>query len=197
MDKALGAFGGTRFVRWGTFDRAALARAYRAVGLPAPAWLAEDAWFDACSWVRRVVALPAASSGLKYVGEHLGYRFAHPKLDGMLVGQWYTLFRTKGTAFDVQKVRAYNRDDVAGVEHVVRAVQAMARRSDLLIEPPVPDPRRGIAAPASSVAERAVNGFRASMDVRVASGELTPAKRDRAVAKYEAHMRALHGGTAS
>jgi hypothetical protein len=195
VDKALCAFSGRRFVRWGTFDRAALARAYRVVGLPEPSWLAEDAWFDACSWVKRVVALPAPSSGLKYLGEHLGYRFAHPKLDGLLVGQWYTMYRTKGTAFDVQKVRAYNRDDVAGVEHVVRAVQAMARRSDLMIEPPVPDPRRGTAvASASSVAERAVAGFRASMDARVASGELTPAKRDRAVAKYDAHMRGLHIG---
>ncbi|MDP2314353.1 MAG: ribonuclease H-like domain-containing protein [Pseudomonadota bacterium] len=193
VDKALSAFGDTRFVRWGTFDRAALARAYGVVGLASPAWLAEDAWFDACSWVKRVVALPAASSGLKYVGEHLGYRFAYPKLDGLLVGQWYTMYRTKGTAFDVQKVRAYNRDDVAGVEHVVRAVQAMARRSDLMIEPAVPDPRRGtVVAPALSVAERAVAGFRASMDARVASGELTPAKRDRAVAKYEVHMRGLH-----
>lgn len=206
VDKRLSAFAGSRFVRWGTFDRAALARAYCAVGLPTPRWIAEDAWFDACSWMNRVVALPAASSGLKDVGEHFGYRFAHPMLGGQLVGQWYTMYRTKGAAFDVQKVRAYNRDDVVGVEHVVRAVQALARRADLAIEPTVPDPRRGgavaargdaVAARGGDIVERAVAHFRASMEERVKSGELTPMKRDQAVAKYEAQMRAQHVGLTS
>lgn len=194
VDKALSIFVGNRFVRWGTFDRAALERGYRAVDLAPPSWLREDVWFDACSWMKRVVALPAGANGLKHIGEHLGYKFAHPKLDGMLVGQWYTLYRDKGERFDVPKVRAYNRDDVAGLEHVVRAVQAIARRPDLIVEPPVPDPRRGANAPTtgSDVVARAVAGFGASMDARVAGGELLPAARDRAVAKYEAYMRSVY-----
>lgn len=196
VDRSLRAFTGTRYVRWGTFDRAALERAFHTVELNAPAWLADHAWFDACAWVKRVVALPTSTSGLKDVGDHLGYRFAHPNLDGMMVGQWYTLYRTKGAEFDVRKVRAYNRDDVLGVEHVVRAVKAMARRADLAVEPPVPDPCAGArpVAPAEDLAERAVARFRASMEARVVSGELTPVQRDRAVAKYGDAMRLRYGG---
>jgi hypothetical protein len=185
-------------VRWGAFDRGALDRAHRRVGLEEPEWLRPGHWLDACAWVKRVVALPIDSGGLKPVADYLGYKFQVSGVDGFSAGCWYARYRDEGIAFDVGKVRAYNRDDVRAVEHVVHAVRALAASPDAVVEPPVFVRERAAAAashPAVNAAQedmvdRAVARFKASQ-IPV----LTAAALERAVTKYEAHMRRLYGGT--
>ena len=194
---ALDRHRGATLVRWGPFDRAAIEKAHARVNLGLPWWIASEAWFDACAWVKRVVALPIDAGGLKPVADYFGYPFAKVGVDGFLAGIWFTRYRDEGVTFDVAKVRAYNRDDVAAVEHVVRAVQALARAEGALIEPEIPE-HRGATSPSrragDGLVERAVAKFRASLDARVAGGVLDASARDRAVAKYEAYMRGAHGG---
>ena len=140
-------------VQWGTFDRGALERAHRRVRLVPPAWLRKDAWLDACAWLRRVVALPIGSNDLKSVAEYFKYSFAVSGVDGFTAGVLYTRYRSEGVKFDIARLRAYNRDDVIAVEHVVRAVQSLAQvpirwtvppgRSQFSLDIGIPGPRVG------------------------------------------------------
>ncbi len=79
------------------------------------------------------------------------------------------------------EMHTYNKDDVAAVRHVVREIQTLARSGAILVEPQVQLPL--------SVADRAVERYAAFLAVKVANGELSSESRDRAVAKYAAHMR--------
>lgn len=194
---AIGRHPGATLVRWGSFDRAAITKAHVRVGVDPPAWLANTAWFDASAWVKRVVALPIDAGSLKSVARHFAYPFADHGIDGFRAGCWYTDYRDKGVPFDVAKVRAYNRDDVAAVEHVVRAVQELARAGTAYVEPEVAE--RGAATGAkrgggNDVVARAVSKYAAYMDGQVASGDIHAAARDRAITKYELYMRKVHGG---
>ena len=185
-------------IRWGSTDRWAIEQAHIRVGLDLPPWLALGSWFDAGAWVNRVVALPIDGGDLKSVARYFGYPFADTGISGFMAGNWYALYRKFGVPFDVRKVRAYNRDDVFAVEHVVRAVKSLGASTDVLVEPRIGlargMPMRG-GPPGNDVADRAVAKYAAALAERVASGELLPAARDRAVAGYAAHMRRTHGAS--
>ncbi len=194
---ALGRWPGAALVRWGTFDRAPVERAHRRLAVEVPAWV-DRSWFDACAWMKRVVALPVDGAGLKSVAAHFGYVFAHVGIDGFTVGKWYTLYRDEGAPFDVAKVRSYNRDDVLAVEHVVRAVQKLARSKTVMIEPQIPGPRHHVSSPQRpspapamdpGVVPDAVAKYAASL---VRRGDLDGPAQARAVAKYAASMQGRH-----
>ncbi len=203
----------TQFVQWGSFDRSAIQKAHRRVGLPVPPWLEASRWFDAGAWVRRMVALPITSCGLKAVARHLGYDFAHPGVDGLTVGSWYARYRDDAEVFDVEKVLAYNADDVRSVEHVVQAVQALAKRGDLIIEQQVPAVRRAQPPPAAAPTLEEVQAFfakqrakeqrkamttaeaqpmtdlerfTAELDRAIAKGWISEKHRERKIARYRA-----------
>jgi hypothetical protein len=166
-----------RFVQWGPFDRGALGRAHTRVNTKQPRWLQDERWMNACAWVERVVALPLPDSKLTTVARYFGYERAFTDLSGLEVGLQYSRYREAGTPFDVKKVRAYNRDDVLALEHVVRGVQALVASGTTLVEPHVDTQVRGVAK------------YRASLQSRVARGELTAHACEAAVTAYEASMR--------
>lgn len=124
-----------QFIQWGAFDRGALCRAHRKVGIDVPAWLEPRLWMDAAKWVQRVVALPLPDAKLKTVARYFGYKFGAGDLDGMTVGLWYSRFLRSRKAFDVRLVRSYNRDDVRSVEFIGLAVRALVESGDVAVEP--------------------------------------------------------------
>ncbi len=115
------------FVQWGTFDRAALAKAYQKVGLEQPGWLHPRHWIDACSWMWSALCLPVTNGRLSTICDYFGIARRYAALDGATVGLWYTRFRDEGRTFPVDVARTYNADDVVGLMEAVGRASALAR----------------------------------------------------------------------
>jgi len=74
--------------------------------------------------VRRALAVPHASYGLKSVAESLGFSYRHPDLGGFTVGlEGYKL--ATGQKPITRQLLEYNEDDVRSLQHVVSRVQAL------------------------------------------------------------------------
>ncbi len=117
------------FVQWGTFDRAALAKAYEGVGLEVPGWLHPRHWLDACAWLWSAICLPVSDGRLSTICDYFGIKRRYGALDGATVGLWYTRYRDEGRLFPVDVARAYNADDVVGLMEAVGRASALARCS--------------------------------------------------------------------
>jgi Icc-related predicted phosphoesterase len=190
---------GGRFLQWGPFDRGAIDRAHSRLKVVAGPILHRNRWTNAGAWIERAVALPVADYKLKTVGHYFDYRFAHPDVDGRQLATWYQAHRDRGERFDLRRALAYNRDDVQVVEHIVVAVANLVIAEDAVVEPALiaPAKKRGRRArtpvEAREALARAVSKYSASLQSRVARGQMTPEGHAVAIANFRTAMQRRMG----
>ncbi len=108
------------------FDRNSLIKRMTTHKMRAPATLQNA--IDLFSAIRRSVALPTASYGLKDAASSLGYNFRHPQLDGWAVAYAYELASRSGEEIPVEFLE-YNEDDVLSLVHLTHKLETISTRS--------------------------------------------------------------------
>lgn len=105
------------------FDRSVLVRRMKSHGIVPPSPLLQS--IDCLPALRSSLALPTRGMGLKEAVECLGYRFAHPELDGWAVAYEYQQAIRSGKPVP-ERLLAYNRDDVLALRFLVQEVERLA-----------------------------------------------------------------------
>lgn len=108
------------------FDRRILVQRMESYGLIPPPVLLQST--DCLSTLRRCLALPTSSLGLKEAAACFGYHFAHPDLDGFGVGYEYQRAIQAGNSVP-ERLLAYNRDDVLALRFLIQEVEKLAATS--------------------------------------------------------------------
>jgi predicted RecB family nuclease len=105
------------------FDRSVLVRRMESHGIAPPLPLLQS--IDCLPALRNSLALPTRGMGLKEAAECLGYRFAHPDLDGFMVAYEYQ--KAIGANRPApERLLAYNRDDVLALRFLIQEVEKLA-----------------------------------------------------------------------
>lgn len=105
------------------FDRRILTERLEHYGLPVPEPLARAV--DVQPRLRRAIAIPQESFGLKAVAATFGYEYRHPELDGLTVAlQYLTAVRRRRAV--PRRLLDYNRDDVLSLCFVVESVERLS-----------------------------------------------------------------------
>jgi predicted RecB family nuclease len=105
------------------FDRNVIVRRMESHGIVTPVPLLQS--IDCLPELRRSLALPTKGMGLKEAVECLGYRFAHPDLDGFGVAYEYQKAIQAGSSVP-ERLLMYNRDDVLALRFLIREVEKLA-----------------------------------------------------------------------
>lgn len=77
---------------------------------------------DQCRFVKDHFALPTASYSLKKVAPLFGFRWATPGATGLLAQAWYREWLETADEVVLSRLLRYNRDDVAAMEVIHRAL---------------------------------------------------------------------------
>ncbi len=77
---------------------------------------------DLCHEVKRHFILPISRYGVKEVADKLGYRFAHPDLDGLWVALAYEEHIRRREPLD-PRMAEYNEDDVRALPYIVHQLE--------------------------------------------------------------------------
>lgn len=105
------------------FDRRVLVQRMESYGLNPPLALLQST--DCLPNLRRCLALPSRSLGLKEAAECLGYHFAYSDLNGFMVAYEYQKATQAGSAVP-ERLLAYNRDDVLALRFLIQEVEKLA-----------------------------------------------------------------------
>lgn len=108
------------------FDRNSLMIRMKAHRMRAPNVLQNAV--DLFSAIRRSVALPTTSYGLKDAASSLGYDFRHPHFDGLTVAYAYELASRSGEEIPAEFLE-YNEDDVLSLVHLTHELEAISIQS--------------------------------------------------------------------
>ena len=105
------------------FDRRILTERLEHYGLPVPGPLARAV--DVQPRMRRAIAIPQESFGLKAVAATFGYEYRHPDLEGLTVALQY-LDAVRQRRAVPRRLLAYNRDDVLSLCFAVESVERIS-----------------------------------------------------------------------
>lgn len=105
------------------FDKRVLGLRLVAHGLPAEVC---DRMVDLCLPLRKAVAFPLKSYGIKSLSRYFGYEYRHPDLDGFGVALLYSNeYQEKHDQVLEQRLLEYNQDDVMFLKHLTEKVSAL------------------------------------------------------------------------
>ena len=104
------------------FDRNVICRALARHGLD-PDPFSSLRHVDLCLQICKSFVFPNQSYGLKEIGRHLGYHFAHAELDGVAVATEYQEHIDKVRDLD-RRILQYNKDDVYALPYIINKLES-------------------------------------------------------------------------
>lgn len=87
---------------------------------------------DLLNSLKRSFIFPTKSYGLKHLGNHLGYSFKHPDVDGLIVASTYERHIRQKTPLE-KKFLEYNEDDVKALPFIAKKVTSRRAKIKRLV----------------------------------------------------------------
>lgn len=126
LDAAVQGFGCSAVVCWGAASRTVLRQSFTLHRRRVPDWVTGGVeWVDASRWVTAALVLPLEAAQLRVVAPWAGFHFGYANVTALDIGMMYARHRDLGEPLDDLLVRAFNREGVLALRHVVTHVNRM------------------------------------------------------------------------